>query len=121
MKNNDLLATYVSETLEFIKGNKDLAFKEANLYIKEILEIELYLAMLGALIGFILLLLSLFTWIFLDTNHTIDVNIVLKTLASGSLLLFGSIYLFHGIANIIRVKVSPRVVIMDKLSELIRE
>lgn len=128
MEWSEILKKYTVELVEFIKATKDLAVKEIPLFLQELIKYELWSSMVSILfnVAYILAIVLIARWSLIKLDafkfDDSDSRVVLKTvlrLVTVICVIITAGFLFDNVNHAVKVKVAPRLIIVEKVQEYI--
>lgn len=121
MKWEDIAKNYLIDTLDFIKSGKDLALTQGQLYIQELVKWEIVSGAMLAVVALSVVGVMIY-WNYCLWKKNRDMNeqdAFLFSFLSLFILAFSLVGLVE-IRSAARAYVAPRVVIMEKLKDMIK-
>ena len=118
---NELLQKYFIEVLGVVKGVGDFAKKEIPLYVQELLTYEFYHSLIMTLVFLVMLIISIksvfYFWKLKKGDFDFIAGVVISAIVS--LVFFGN--MVDRIDDAIKIKIAPRVVIVDKIQQVVNK
>ena len=109
----------LSELLELVKSTKDFTLEQAPLYFQELVAYEISSSCVAIMACTIFLILSLSFLINDKKSMSTDSKLIINTICS--IIAFTSIIcLFENVDSVIKAKIAPRVMIIDKLKQAVK-
>lgn len=115
---NEQLQQSMSEIIEVIKTSKDFATEQLPIVAQEYLALCWWSAVLGLVLAGILLVLTIFTGYCcgkIDAEHGAPLAFLLLGLMLATLVVGGS-----NLYDLAKVTIAPRVVVLEKLEQLLK-
>lgn len=121
MKWEDIAKNYLVDTLQFLKSSSGIAITQGQLYIQEMLAWQFYSSVIWASVFGVCALLLFLPAIYLSRKERIDGDEAAMGITSLMFAVLLTLMSFYQVNCAVKVKVAPRVVLIEKLGDMVNK